>query len=546
MITVEVHNLDTVLLTQTNWEDFFVSFPNMSDLQDIKVEAVIHGKRKELASHIIHGRLFVQLSSVKALSLSSLVLHYSASRNGKRSHIATQVLTTKNISNGSNTGGASSSGLSAYQIAVKNGFKGSEVDFINSLKGESGSSYWKDIEGVPENIGMIDIGTELGNVYSKTQTDDLLSKKAEKPTLAPEPEPLTSYPYEFKHLYVYGEETLVETGEAPKEYALKVPIADIVKNIGNSDMRVPVGVVRTVNVTGARLRLTGLENKDNDASFNLMPVMDANGNLAVTAQARVNTTVNIPSTINVLYNSTIQNANYIPNPSTPDDIKATFEIIKSLEDGMQFTPFLASEIEFTQLPQDKFPQALKDRGYQFNDEIRIEDGKISRLKTATYPWDFDNAVWRSENEYNDLLHQFLFNRQMPSNRNWVVKFRSPITDRLFGYDISIAMGFVPTVNHFDFVPNRDFYVVRGGLGTMGQLVAPFSVSTVNTNVYFIKVGSKLSLLIHSLTTGSMSLATVDYDENYHKYFRIGMIAMMGNHGISQSVSQIKDISYWEQ
>ena len=82
---------------------------------------------------------------------------------------------------------------------------------------------WKQKLGVggqvelPSNIATIDEGEKVGNTYTKTKIDELLENSG--------------------------------------------------KNIANTDLQIPAGVVRTLNVEGAKFQISGLANKKTDASF---------------------------------------------------------------------------------------------------------------------------------------------------------------------------------------------------------------------------------------------------------------------------------------
>ena len=80
---------------------------------------------------------------------------------------------------------------------------------------------WKKALGVgelPSNIATIDEGSKQGNTYTKTKVDELLRGS-------------------------------ISSG----------------KNIGNADLQVPAGSVRTLNVEGAKFQISGLANKKTDA-----------------------------------------------------------------------------------------------------------------------------------------------------------------------------------------------------------------------------------------------------------------------------------------
>lgn len=103
---------------------------------------------------------------------------------------------------------------------------------------------------LPTNIGFVDEGTKQGNVHTKEQIKELLENSG--------------------------------------------------KNIGNTDLIVPAGTVRELDVTGARLKLKGLENKSTDPSVNLKLKADAQGNVYVSDQADV--TFNFPQNITTTHN----------------------------------------------------------------------------------------------------------------------------------------------------------------------------------------------------------------------------------------------------
>lgn len=80
---------------------------------------------------------------------------------------------------------------------------------------------------LPSNIATIDKEGKVGNVYDKSQVVNLLETNS--------------------------------------------------KNIGNTDLQVPAGTVRTLNVEGAKFQIKGKANANNDTSFNRRPVENANG-----------------------------------------------------------------------------------------------------------------------------------------------------------------------------------------------------------------------------------------------------------------------------
>ena len=133
---------------------------------------------------------------------------------------------------------------------------------------------WKKALGVgelPSNIATIDEGNKQGNTYTKTKIDELLENSG--------------------------------------------------KNIANTDLQIPAGVVRTLNVEGAKFQISGLANKKTDASFSRRLKTNERGEIGYTDEADV--IVNIPerfaSTASIA-NTTITVNHIFPNaiPERPN------------------------------------------------------------------------------------------------------------------------------------------------------------------------------------------------------------------------------------
>ena len=102
---------------------------------------------------------------------------------------------------------------------------------------------WKEKLGVgelPSNLATIDEGNKQGNTYTKEKVNELLENSG--------------------------------------------------KNLANADLQIPAGTVRTLNVTGAKFGIQGLENKKTDASFNRRIKANEKGVLAYTDEPDINIT----------------------------------------------------------------------------------------------------------------------------------------------------------------------------------------------------------------------------------------------------------------
>lgn len=81
---------------------------------------------------------------------------------------------------GTSKGEKGDSGASAYEIAVKNGFVGTEVEWLESLKGEKGETGANGVNGVDGADGASAYQIALNNGFEGTETEWLASLKGEK------------------------------------------------------------------------------------------------------------------------------------------------------------------------------------------------------------------------------------------------------------------------------------------------------------------------------------------------------------------------------
>ena len=104
---------------------------------------------------------------------------------------------------------------------------------------------WKKALGVgelPSNIATIDEGNKQGNTYTKEKVDELLSGSA--------------------------------GGDS--------------KNLANADLQIPAGTVRTLDVTGAKFNIKGLNNKTRDKAFNRRLMVNESGEISYNNESDIN------------------------------------------------------------------------------------------------------------------------------------------------------------------------------------------------------------------------------------------------------------------
>ena len=100
---------------------------------------------------------------------------------------------------------------------------------------------WKEKLGVgelPTNIATIDEGNKQGNTYTKTKVNELLENSG--------------------------------------------------KNLGNADLQIPAGTVRTLDVTGAKFNIKGLNNKTRDKAFNRRLMVNESGEISYNNESDIN------------------------------------------------------------------------------------------------------------------------------------------------------------------------------------------------------------------------------------------------------------------
>ena len=100
---------------------------------------------------------------------------------------------------------------------------------------------WKEKLGVgelPTNIATIDEGNKQGNTYTKTKVNELLENSG--------------------------------------------------KNLANADLQIPAGTVRTLDVTGAKFNIKGLNNKTRDKAFNRRLMVNESGEISYNNESDIN------------------------------------------------------------------------------------------------------------------------------------------------------------------------------------------------------------------------------------------------------------------
>lgn len=290
-----------------------------------------------------------------------------------------------------------------------------------------------------------------------------------------------------------------------------------------------------------------LEDKINDKAFNgYLMYNPATKQIGFSGGAKVVTTFNVPATINVNVKNVLSNINATAPASNQysQDIKNTIAKIKQLED-IGFTPVLASEMVVRTLDRSRFPQALITKNYQLPTPFTLSDGMIAGIRSAAFPADFRNNAYMTAHE-GEGLYSVGINKELPTDRNWVFKFKTYNSPQLFHVNRSI--GTIHFSDTLDTSPKSDLAndLVMKEVWQRETVVANNRVSTqavINgldgfADVYLIKEGGLITLFTIMRNTGVMAISSFAA-QSTDKY--IHFVTLFSSYSIADFV--IKDISY---
>ena len=322
-------------------------------------------------------------------------------------------------------------------------------------------SAWKEtlsVREVPANIALVDKLDKEGNVYSKEQVTELLD--------------------------------------------------NLDKNIGNSDLQVPKGTVRTLNVTGAKLQVQGLENKKSDASFNKKLKINDAGQMAYSDEADI--TLNIPEnftgqpsvgSMTITVNHTYPNQ--IPErPAFADELKNIMAEYKNII----FTPINQGDLVI---------KTKENKGLSTN--RAYTDGSF--FLNGNDP-EF-NTYAATEEVANITVPGVL----LPNDKNWILKVSGSITDVLHGGSIlaGVCRGEDSPVTH--------------GIST-GQYT---SINIIGNKAFGISDDSRNNFLCLIVKTGGIITTTV-YQGGKSAFFSLNAFTELGNYIPKISIRKASNIS----
>lgn len=290
-----------------------------------------------------------------------------------------------------------------------------------------------------------------------------------------------------------------------------------------------------------------LEDKINDKAFNgYLMYNPTTKQIGFSGGAKVVTTFNVPATINVNVKNVLSNINAVApaNNQYSQDIKNTIAKIKQLE-NIGFTPVLASEMVVRTLDRSRFPQALINRNYQLPTPVTLSDGMIAGIRSAAFPADFRNNAYMASRE-GEALYSVGINKELPTDRNWVFKFRIYNSIVLFrnngsfgGIHLSDVLNTSPKID----LANDIIAELKWGAeytSINNRVSSQIQINGIDgfTDVYLIKEGGLITLFTITRNTGTMAISSFAA-KNTDKY--IHFVTLFTSLFITDFV--IKDISY---
>ena len=294
-------------------------------------------------------------------------------------------------------------------------------------------------------------------------------------------------------------------------------------------------------------RAYDLENKVSDKAFNgYLMYNPATKQIGFSDTAKVSTTFNVPATINVNVKNVLSNINATApaGQQISQDLKNTIAKIKQLED-IGFTPVLASEMVIRTLDRSRFPQALITKNYQLPMPFTLSDGMIVGARSNAFPAEFRNNVYMSTRE-GEALYSVGINKELPTDRNWIFKFRTYNSPNLFRIDRTF--GAIHFADSLDASPKSDLandLVIKDAWSR--EAVSPnnriSSQTVINetdgfADIYLIKEGGLITLFVLMKNTGGMQMTTFTA-QSTDKY--IHFVTLFSSLSIADFV--IKDIRY---
>ena len=204
---------------------------------------------------------------------------------------------------------------------------------------------------LPTNIATIDEGNKQGNTYTKAKVDELLENSG--------------------------------------------------KNLANADLQIPASTVRTLDVTGAKLNIKGLNNKTRDKAFNRRLMVNESGEISYNNESDINiafpTDFKASLTVNHIYPTNIPE-----RPAFAEDLQRVLSKHKNY-DLIPITDWVVKIID------DVDPEEIVRKSTYGKLQIYTDNPKLSKYKGVK------------------VVDAFSENVVLPRDKNWLFKMSGVVS-----------------------------------------------------------------------------------------------------------------------
>ena len=371
---------------------------------------------------------------------------------------------------------------------------------------------WKKALGVGElstNIATIDEGNKQGNTYTKARVDELLENSG--------------------------------------------------KNLANADLQIPAGTVRTLDVTGAKFGIQGLENKSSDKAFNSRVVMNKFGHIAINDNPEIITNFTVPDRINLNVTENFANVTFNKKPNYSQDIIDALNFIKTINDK-DYTKFHVSEMIPYHIADEDLPAEIaKDsqRKSILQNYITVPtDGVITvngdrgvDIRSKLYVQDYITAMSVKERK---AVVNVVFNKEFPEDKDWIITFYTDLPYHLPYRSSGALFGFRESkVEKCDCDLTKSIFKTSdGGRGDTKIIFKDnyyynkIAFQADNVRFWAIKKGSTLTIMLQSLESGQIAIDIRPYKSEYKFLHFYKALDADKNDTINGYYYNFKNLSYW--
>ena len=371
---------------------------------------------------------------------------------------------------------------------------------------------WKKALGVgelPTNIATIDEGNKQGNTYTKARVDELLENSG--------------------------------------------------KNLANADLQIPAGTVRTLDVTGAKFGIQGLENKSSDKAFNSRVVMNKFGHIAINDNPEIITNFTVPDRINLNVTENFANVTFNKKPNYSQDIIDALNFIKTINDK-DYTKFHVSEMIPYHIADEDLPAEIaKDsqRKSILQNYITVPtDGVITvngdrgvDIRSKLYVQDYITAMSVKERK---AVVNVVFNKEFPEDKDWIITFYTDLPYHLPYRSSGALFGFRESkVEKCDCDLTKSIFKTSdGGRGDTKIIFKDnyyynkIAFQADNVRFWAIKKGSTLTIMLQSLESGQIAIDIRPYKSEYKFLHFYKALDADKNDTINGYYYNFKNLSYW--